>query len=146
MSTNYYWILEGGGVVPTGERVPIDLTDPVIHIGKTAGAGAYCFRCKVTLCKEGIERIHYGAPFYDACPQCGAVYKPERHVADKAVRYAASFTWAQDPEAAREACKKHIDDEIVLNEYNERKTGAAFLRLLDECPIHFTHSVGERFS
>lgn len=97
MGTNYYFILDECGYVPTGHgdgTFDIDSEDPRVHIGKRSAAGLYCWDCGVSLCKEGEQFVHYSArprhfssladdlaaergKWNTACPICGKIRMDE---------------------------------------------------------------------
>lgn len=168
MGTNFYWALVGGGAIQlaTGDHitVTVDSDDPRIHIGKRSAAGLYCYDCDVTLCPGGKARIHMSDEEWPkACPKCGATQADEglragpvavelgfaapREERPTGVRGTSSFSWAQSPEAVRRTCEAHMDDEVIVDEYERRMTGRAFLAMLRaNCAVEFTGSVGEWFS
>lgn len=168
MGTNFYWRVDPI-LLPNGEPVPIDRNEPSIHIGKRSSAGLYCWRCAVTLCKDGREGIHRGVPggfsrgvtaylaeqqqrWHTRCPVCGTAPLPfeERHTDAgrlHPVRGVCSFSWAQDPESVGVICEQRSDEQIVEDEYGDPLTGREFLDMLRaDCPIQATHSIGRVFS
>jgi hypothetical protein len=137
MGTNYYWKVN----VPTGgDSLMSD--DPRSHIGKSSFAGKYCVKCRLTLCRGGESKIHYGHDFYESCPKCGCTY----NTLPSFIVGTSSFTWAQDPEAVRACLGLHLDEDIVVNENGEAMTGRSFRELEEACLVQFTDSVGTRFS
>lgn len=137
--------------------------DPIVHIGKRSAAGLYCWKCNVTLCIGGVEKIHYGRNnWYSVCPICheapinesqqGSGYvelglaepKPERPYD---VRSCASFSWAQDHIQVLETCNKNLDTQIIADEYGRKLTGKEFIDMLaTNCPIEYFTSVGKQFA
>ena len=129
------------------------------HIGKRSAAGLYCWNCKITLCKGGLERIHYDAEWYTACPQCGTfppVDSPlTRHTG---VSHCCSFTWAIDPASLLTVvrtlrpkncptCYQTWPDphHVIENEYGTLFRLYEFYDMLTYCPIQFTDRVGHYF-
>ena len=134
MGTNYYWKVS----LPTGEDLLSD--DPRVHIGKASSAGRYCWKCRVSLCMDGEDKIHCGGGWLEECPHCGATGAP-------VVRAAWSFTWAQEPDQVRSILQGRPDELLVVDERGDASTGREFLRMLEaECPIQFKHSIGSRFT
>lgn len=152
MGTNFYWTVPD---VPAPATVTLpDGTaytpwvldahahwDPRVHIGKRSAAGRWCFSCGVTLCKGGLERIHFSADpdddWHRLCPRCES---------DDDVRPTCSFTWAQDPLRVRTVCRAHGLTQVVIDEYGRRYTGQDFLALLDRSvTVEMMDSIGERF-
>ena len=155
MGTNFYWNVMAPWAevtLPTGvvKRVGgFDTDDPDVHIGKRSGAGAYCFDCKVTLCKDGESRIHYSdSGFYDECPKCDAPNTVRSGRPDgNPVSYACSFSWAQDPNRVRRVCGERLNEVLIHDSYGKELTGEEFLEILKkDCPIEFTDSIGRPFS
>jgi len=127
------------------------------HIGKRSAAGMYCWGCKKTLCREGEKRVHDDSKWFDCCPLCGK--KPEIETLEQSsagrelgfnkskpttktgVKSCSSFTWAIDP-------KKFMKSKIkwVKDEYRRKITKQDFIKILDECPVQFTNSIGQDFS
>jgi hypothetical protein len=158
MGTNFY--LRGEG--DRDER----------HIGKRSAAGAYCWDCGVTLCTRGKAGLHYGHPFHDACPRCGK--RPQKEGWDnstagrelglnksaparkRGVGSCSSFSWDMDPrdlDAIARQCSLPADDTpdgapaaLIEDEYRRTYTYEDFQRMLTECPIQFTDSIGRDFS
>ena len=114
------------------------------HIGKRSGAGAYCFKCDVTLCKAGKGGVHYsGKEWFAACPKCGAK-KDEK---DSPVKYACSWSWAVTRVECRIWCEAHYNEFCVSDEYEKPYTGKQFLEEeLAYCKIVYTNSIGTEFS
>lgn len=126
-----------------------------MHIGKRSAAGNYCWDCHITLCKDGEQKIHdVDSNWYDKCPKCGQ--KPiketleqsaagrelgfnKNHEEKKGIRSVSSFTWAIKPE-----CLKR--KRIVTDEYGMEYTMKQFQAELAECPICYTHLIGQEFS
>lgn len=92
--------------------------------------------------------------WYECCPTCGAAPSSETLATSAAgrelgfndgppaprrgVQSCSSFSWAMEP--SRVEGIEQIEDE-----YGRTYTRAEFLAVLDECPIQFTHSIGEWF-
>ena len=150
MSTNFYFIRGGA------------------HIGKRSAAGLYCWDCDVTLHRDGNAQIHRGrcrddrgSTWWSACPKCGnhplvdenppvmvelGFAKP-RASRPTGVRGCSSFNWAEPPEAAGMRLRHGAKKTIVRDEYGTRYTGQEMLDMLEaNCPVQFTHSVGQEFS
>lgn len=155
MGTNFHWkIVESSRtVLATGTVLShgVDHMDPAYHIGKRSGAGLYCWDCRVTLCNEGEERIHFGGSgpraerWYDHCPKCGKMKDPSVTEPRRGVAYACSFSWAQSPYEVRKICEERIDEALIEDEYGVSLTGRQFLEVLEGCPIQYQH-LGEWFS
>ena len=127
--------------------------EPRYHIGKRSAAGLYCWDCNATLCVGGVIAIHKGeAVWADACPLCGKTPEKE-NLADSSsgrelgfnhnepgkktgVRSCSSFTWARKLGKIRK----------IVDEYGREYTREQFNKVLEECPIQFYHSLGQRFS
>ena len=125
------------------------------HIGKRSAAGPYCWDCRITLKIGGEAKVHYGGGFYDACPKCGATASKEditsssagrelgfnksAPMAKRGVASCSSFTWAMKPDALEGYSE-------VTDEYDRHYTMQEFFQVLEECPIRFYDSIGERFS
>jgi hypothetical protein len=118
--------------------------EPRIHLGKRSAAGAWCFDCGITLCKDGIKGIHDGkSDWYKEgdkfiCPKCKKEIKT----------FCSSWTWAVDPgdvffkaELMANAKKK-----IVVDEYGTEMTGDEFMQELERMPVKFSHVIGADFS
>lgn len=149
MGTNYYWLT---GDDERGE-----------HIGKTSAAGAYCWDCGVTLCKNGVSGIHTDqSDWHDACPRCGKA-KDDDKVKDAAMHQlglrrdqgrrtgvgsCCSFRWAIEPAAFGERCTQNkLGSDVIIDEYGETYTEAEFVVVvLGFAPIEFTDSIGQVFS
>lgn len=151
MGTNFYGKLNG----------------ETVHIGKRSAAGLYCWDCGVTLCKEGVENVHHtkvkNATFdntdhwtewYKKCPKCGKSstenfddttaarelgFNTATPHKKKGVATCSSFSWAIRPSSLSEV--KKIEDE-----YGTKYTFLQFKKVLEECPIQYTRSIGEDFS
>lgn len=122
------------------------------HVGKRSAAGMYCWDCDITLCQG---RVHYGDPYYDACPKCGKTRETEGMddsaagrelgfnksvpAAKAGVRSCSSFTWANEPSSLEGVA-------VIEDEYGRRYTRQEFREMLEECPIQFTDSIGVEFS
>ena len=126
------------------------------HIGKRSAAGLYCWDCKVTLCKEGTEKVHYSThEWYDKCPQCGKQPQKEtlengaagrelgfnksKSKAKTGVASCASFSWAVTLDKLGRL--KYLKDE-----YGRRYSINEFKDVLEECPIHYHDMIGRDFS
>ena len=163
MSTNFYIRGHNGS------------DDPLYHIGKRSAAGPYCWDCKTTLCKEGEDAIHFSArnEFHKSCPKCGKKpkeesmdsstggrelgFNKEKPARKSGVASCMSFTWAMDPLHLLEGgvttlgecpcCKRPFpDDKIIEDEYERTYSMTEFKEVLEECPIQYKDSVGQRFS
>lgn len=187
MSTNFKWVkipkeTEGKNIVwksnqlfdEDGKSVSVqhDNDDPVVHIGKRAAAGKFCWDCNITLCIGGNDEVHKGCRkhvgcdcgWYKACPKCKKEFDKEqkdgnnpgmvelgfakpRNERPTGIKGASSFSFAQDPERVYNICKMFPDEKIIEDEYGRQLTGQEFLNMLDNnCPIRFTDSVGVCFS
>jgi hypothetical protein len=162
MGTNFYWIGEKLGIKAES------ISDPTLHIGKRSAAGLYCWDCNLTLCKDGNDGVHKApsngvhhtflglnssGKWYDECPGCGktpnikGMPKPmavELGFAKPEIKRPTgvcgcfSFTYAQDRKKVRSVCESHLDDKIIVDEYDREFTGAEFLTMLEmNCPITF---------
>ena len=139
--------------------------NPLIHIGKRSAAGPYCWDCGVTLCSGGESAIHMSThDFLDACYKCGLTAAKTSSLSEgpvavelgfakpaterpRGVRGCSSFSWAQDPETVLRICRERPDETLIVDEYERVMTCAEFVTMLDaNCPVRFTHSVGEWFS
>jgi hypothetical protein len=146
--------------------------DPDLHLGKRSAAGLYCWDCNRTLCKGGEPQIHHESAFFDSCPSCGK--KPEpAHLESSAVGRelgfnkstpkrktgvdgCASFSWCVPPGILEQLIQEHEacptcdrpwhTPEVIENEYGDLYTLDEFKGVLEECPVQFTHSVGQSFS
>lgn len=158
MGTNFYWITDETDV--DGEA--FDHMDPYIHIGKRSAAGYYCWGCRVTLCRGGESRIHWGDEFFDACPTCGAPktrddiaessagvelgFAKPREFTPLGVHTVSSFRWAQEADSVRQRCDRSIDSACIVDEYGRTMTGGEFIEMLrHNCPVQFHDSVGTWF-
>lgn len=126
------------------------------HIGKRSAAGMYCWDCGITLCKAGEKGVHMGEDWYDECPRCDQ--KPEKEKLEessagrelgfnkskpkkkKGVASCSSFTWAVRPAEILLRIKK------VKDEYDRVYSREEFVKILSECPIQYTDSIGVDFS
>ncbi len=65
----------------------------------------------------------------------------------KGVSSASSFTWAQNPVQVRQMCERHMEEELIVDEYGRKLTCREFLLMLRmNCPIEFTQAIGECFN
>ena len=180
MSTNFYWHVPGTEMkqpmpakLPDGREVVVTLIPTIrlpggeaidLHIGKRSAAGAYCWDCRLTLCRDGEARIHFqNSGFHKSCPRChkqppkpsweqgnGAAVelgfaKPNKQ-RPSGVTYVSSFSWAQDPKSVLAACKNNYTA-CVEDEYGKVYSGQEFVAMLEfQCPIQSTDSVGQRFT
>jgi hypothetical protein len=130
------------------------------HIGKRSAAGLYCWDCCITLCKGGIEKIHFSEnqEWFDACPCCGKVYEKEGlregNAAGielgfskpvlrrkKGVSSVSSFTWDIHPGLVMKRC---LAREKVWDEYGQSYSGKRFLTLIkNTCPVQYSLIGGE---
>ena len=125
-----------------------------VHIGKRSAAGMYCWHCRTTLCEQGEEGVHYGAPFAEACPKCGRRATEEslehstaglelgfnRDTGHKVgVASCSSFYWAMRPARAKRL-------QGVVDEYGRYYTAAEFDWVLMGCPIQYMDGIGTEFS
>ena len=134
-----------------------DSMNPKYHIGKRSAAGLYCWDCGVTLCKWGEMGVHLGdSNWFKSCPKCGGKpikeglsdgsagrelgFNKTPYKRKKGVASCSSFTWCMRPE---EFFKKNV---IIWDEYRRSFTKDEFLKILDECPIQYSHLIGEWFS
>ena len=143
-----------------------DSMDPKFHIGKRSAAGIYCWDCGVTLCKDGPTRVHNdkcphlgtfcNCRWHEKCPSCGQKPQVEglgdgavgrelgfnKSVPKKKAGIAScsSFSWCMDP---KKFLKKRV---TVWNEYGDNFSRAEFMKILEECPIQSTGSIGQWFS
>jgi Zn-finger protein len=128
------------------------------HIGKRSAAGAYCWDCKITLCRGGQNHIHSGlADWDDVCPKCKKEkvkegmdnsaagrelgFNKSPFAEKQGVKSCSSFTWAIDP--------NELGKEItgnVYDEYGREYTHDEFFDVLKECPVQFLDSIGIEFS
>jgi len=123
------------------------------HIGKSSAGGHYCWDCKRTLC-ESEDLIHYDSKWSSKCPICGQ--KPVQESLEESsagkqlgfndhrtiqagVRSICTFTWAID-----QADLKYIRK--VKNEYGRIFTLKEFDEIVNDCPVHYLHMIGEDFS
>ncbi len=144
-----------------------DHMEPKFHIGKRSAAGSYCWDCGVTLCKDGPKRVHNDKCPHEfdtfcrcrwnkSCPKCGKKPVKEDLARSSAgrelgfnkippgkktgVKSCCSFNWCMDP---KKFLKKQI---IIWDEYGNNYSRDEFLKILEECPIQYTDSVGQWFS
>jgi len=118
------------------------------HIGKRSGAGPYCWDCKITLCKEGQEKVHHGAnvEWWDECPICHKPVLGETVLLANdmhGIRLCCSFTWAVDKQIILDISKWRWRP--IRDEYGRRLSVKKFEEILAGCPIQFTHMIGEEF-
>lgn len=160
MGTNFYWHAPGAEfTLPTGETVfsGVDRDTMQMHIGKRSAAGLYCWDCGVTLRAGGESEIHRStgeSGWHKRCPKCGAEpvneglkagpaavelgFAKPRIERPKGVRGCSSFTWQQDPEEVKAACRKFSDKQIIEDEYHRLYTGQEFLDMIESnCPVFF---------
>jgi len=157
MGTNFY--------VRAGKNT--SSMDPKFHIGKRSAAGPYCWDCGVTLHKEGNIKVHTSCTipghkwhcdcqWHKSCPKCGK--KPRKEelcdstggrelgfnkalpTAKTGVASCSSFSWCMDP---KKFLKKRV---TVWNEYGDNFSHEEFMKILEECPIQSTGSIGQWFS
>lgn len=121
------------------------------HIGKRSAAGAYCFKCGITLCKKGRTKVHYISwhdGWWDKCPLCKEAYEPAPLVHDEKtrqewykyrnthnVRPCASFGWDMDPDIVRVICTRLAEVQCIEDEYGEIFTGLQFWEEVICCPL-----------
>ena len=107
--------------------------------------------------------VHAGnATWPDQCPSCGLSRKSEslsegaasielgfsapRNQRPSGVSSASSFSWARDPENAKQICEANLGKTMIVDEYGRRLTCGDFLSMLkNNCPMEFTHSIGLDF-
>lgn len=127
------------------------------HIGKRSAAGAFCWDCGETLCIGGIQKVHMDGEWYDKCPRCAKVVKPEfleysaagrelgfnksKPKNKHGVQSCCSFSWAIDPPILLES-KRY---KKVKDEYGKAYTVKEFEEVLEECPIRFYDNIGRDF-
>jgi len=128
------------------------------HVGKRSAAGLYCWDCNVTLCRVGNKGVHFSKnELHDKCPKCGKKvifedfsnssagrelgFNNSKPKVKSGVASCSSFNWAMDPEKFKDLKIKYIKDE-----YKRKYTLKEFDGVLEECPIQYTHSVGQEFS
>jgi hypothetical protein len=130
------------------------------HIGKRSAAGLYCWDCNTTLCMGGEKAIHNSDSFqwYKKCPKCGKSpvfetleqssagrelgFNKTLPALKKGVASCSSFTWAV---SQKDFCLKRI--EFVKDEYGRKIPIKKFLNIVDlECPVQYTHLIGDEFS
>ena len=170
MGTNFY--LYGYAYSPTEGFVPLDAgassEEEESHIGKRNAAGMYCWDCGVTLTVGGEAAVHVSTSEPHAhCPSCGAAPSstsaPKIHVFSRAsnvelgfirprearpvgVCSCSSFTWAIPPDEFSAFALEHGGEIIVTSEYGDLMTAQEFTRMLGaNCPIRYTHLIGEHF-
>ena len=138
MGTNFYI---------KGKR---DNDDPKYHIGKRSAAGLYCWDCRVTLCKGGESRVHYGDAFYDKCPKCGKSHEKET-LSNSAIGRELGFnTTKPEKKSGVKGCSSFIwarplgKIKHIVDEYGTEYSLEEFKAMLAECPIQTT-DYGARF-
>ncbi len=131
------------------------------HIGKRSATGFYCWDCKETLCKNGIEGIHLNkSKWYKRCPKCGQ-NKTKENLQNNSVgrelgfnknnpkkktgvKSCSSFTWTIDPsDFALKAKSKEI---VAIDEYGKEYTKEEFSEMLKECPILYFDMINQEFT
>jgi hypothetical protein len=134
-----------------------------VHIGKRSAAGVYCWDCGVTLCVGGINGVHHGYAWLEACPRCGRKKSSSEELPESAagrelgfnkspphaktgVASCSSFTWAICPDELKDIAVSRPSAKIVVDEYGRRYTIKEFYSFLLECPIQSTDLVGQLFS
>ena len=122
MSTEFYWIEDREQQRPIGVR---------------AGAGNFCFDCKVPLSSGPAEEIHTGKhKALDACPKCGTKPNEETTPDRYGVGYSSSFTWLQDPAAVKDRAHYSYAANCIWDEYHTVYTGEEFLAILNNHTQH----------
>ena len=142
------------------------------HIGKRSAAGAYCWDCSLTLCKDGKTHVHDGnSKTSNFCPNCGQKAEKEdwtnstggrelgfnTNTPEKktGVKSCSSFTWAIDPmeiidiivDKVNKICKNNEENiKIIKDEYDREFSFDEFKNILEECPIRFYNLIGREFS
>lgn len=121
---------------------------PDHHIGKSSGAGPYCFKCKKTLCKQGEFFIHHGTTeWYSECPVCGEKVpeikwdKDGNIVEPGNVRGAVSFSWAMDPDVFANL----PSNTKIYSDGSDTETYESFKERLSLYPIHYYDGIGMHF-
>lgn len=126
------------------------------HIGKRSAAGLYCWTCNITLCKEGASMVHASNKEYTKCPRCGAVpikeglfdsaagkelFGNKKALTKKSgVSSCSSFSWA----ITYDEFNKRSG--TILDEYGDKYTKKQFIKqVIQDCPIHFSDSMGKDF-
>lgn len=150
--------------------------EPGFHVGKRSAAGMYCWDCKITLCKDGAKRLHYGnSEWYDLCPTCLKAPQKESLSDSSAgrelgfnkstphyktgVATCSSFNWAIKEEELESKIKENTHcsmcgrewepethDQVIEDEYGNLYTLKEFIQVLSECPIIYKDSIGQNFS
>ncbi len=117
-----------------------------IQVGTRSPAGLYCWNCKITLCKGGIDSVRqrkFRDGWYDACPICGKnsyaviIIKTGKYSTRKkyGVAPCMSFTWA----IKKEQIPKN--KRVIYDDYGNKWTMKEFNKMIEEeCPIQFTNS------
>ncbi len=125
------------------------------HIGKRSPAGWYCWDCKISLCKQGEEAVHFcESKWNDNCPKCG-LPRPEiaslttgavaREIglddSDYAVKTGvndcSSFRWNIDPDGEEWLKVIEKGGKPIVDEYGRLFSVEEFLEMLTECPIQY---------
>jgi len=112
------------------------------HIGKRSAAGLYCWDCNISLCKKGADYVHHWTKkedWYKSCPKCGKSYEIGNKLG-KGVSPCTSFTWA----IKREDISKR--KRFIYDSNGKKWTIKEFNKMVNECPIQFTHYIGQNFS
>lgn len=125
------------------------------HIGKRSAAGWYCWDCKLTLCKNGNEGVHFGASkWLDNCPKCkqprpeiaslltGAVsrelgFDKSDFSFKNGVAECSSFRWNLDPNGEEWFKVLEKGGKPIVDEYGTLYSTEEFLEMLTECPIQY---------
>ena len=151
MGTNYYLV--------TDENTEHDYEN---HIGKRSAAGRYCWKCDVTLCKEGKDFVHKSSDksWLDFCPNCGDKYDVNHggnaafkelgffdgDLETETIGSCASFSWAKYPFKVYDELRKNKKLRIQ-DEYGRFFTTQDFKEMIQKnCPIQYFENVGESFS
>lgn len=147
MSTNFYFRDRGR-----------HYTTSKLFIGKRAAAGLYCWRCCITLCKDGPEQVHFSSNWHKACPKCGDIYqrgaihddgdavgielgfaKPRFSLPVNGVMGCSSFLWHIPKDNVEEKIRSGHEP-IVRDEYGRDMDGDSFLLMIKcNCPIQRTN-------
>jgi len=133
------------------------------HIGKRSAGGKYCWNCGITLCEQGIFKIHDSkSKWFDCCPNCGI--KPieddnrsvmielgfEKHRIEKSrgITSISTFTWGISNKEYENLFIHHSLFESVIKDENGRIFNLTeFDNMLKfNCPIHYYDLVGKEFS
>ena len=130
MGTNYYWKPEY--IIGLGQKDPLSNEDPKVHIGKTSGAGPYCWDCGTTLNKGGTREVHYNREWHDACPICentiGKTKEAGGNLGPKeGVRYCGSFLWTAMGHKHRIMAMAADPNSILISETGQEFTAQEFI-------------------